>query len=117
MSDRLSPAALALRVLHAAITLGMLAAIAHVWHCAVTGRRDPALKLAVVAIAGESAMVVANGGNCPLGALQERAGDPVPLFELVLPPRAAKAAVPVLGAIAIAGIALIARRGWTESNA
>jgi hypothetical protein len=43
--------------------------------------------------------------------LQERLGDPVPLFELVLSPRAAKQAVPTLGVIAAAGLALLVVRG------
>ncbi len=115
-TTQLSPTALALRTLHAAITLVMLAAIAHIWRCAITGRRDAALNVATAAIAVESTLIVANGGDCPLGPSQERAGDPVPLFELVLSPHAAKAAVPALGAIAITGIALVVRRGWTESN-
>jgi hypothetical protein len=55
-------------------------------------------------------LVAANGGDCPLGALQERVDDPVPCFELVLPPRAAKLAVPVLGGIAAAGLLLLAAR-------
>jgi hypothetical protein len=38
--------------------------------------------------------------------VQRRLGDPVPMFELVLPPRAAKAAVPVLAGVAIAGALL-----------
>ena len=63
--------------------------------------------------AGEGLLVVKNRGDCPLGGLQERLGDPIPLFELVLPPRAAKLAVPVLGAIAGAGIALLARDART----
>ena len=46
-------------------------------------------------------------GNCPLGPFQARLGDPVPLFELVLSPRAAKAAIPVLAAVAVAGIAAL----------
>jgi hypothetical protein len=37
-------------------------------------------------------------------------GDPIPLFELVLSPRAAKRAVPVLGTVAGAGIALVLAR-------
>jgi hypothetical protein len=37
-------------------------------------------------------------------------GDPVPLFELVLPPQAAKQAVPVLGAVTATGLALAAAR-------
>lgn len=49
-------------------------------------------------------------GNCPMGRVQEEWGDPVPFFELVLPPRAAKAAVPVLAGVALAAIAALAVR-------
>jgi hypothetical protein len=41
--------------------------------------------------------------------LQDRLGDPVPMFELVLPPRAAKAAIPVLAAVASVGLVLALR--------
>ena len=99
----LPPAALAFRALHAAISVGFLSAIAYVWSCALTGRRGPMLRLAVAPLAGEGLLVAANGGDCPLGGLQEQLGDPVPLFELVLPPNAARRAVPVLGAPAAAG--------------
>jgi hypothetical protein len=54
--------------------------------------------------------VTANRGDCPLGGLQDRLGDPVPLFELVLSPSAARRAVPVLGAVTAAGIGLLLRR-------
>ena len=107
---RLAPAALAFRLAHAGIAAVFLAAIAHVWACALTGRRDPLLRVAVAALTLEGVVVAANGGDCPLGPLQDRLDDPIPLFELVLSPRAAKRAVPVLGAIAAAGIALLARR-------
>jgi hypothetical protein len=107
---RLSPAALALRTAHAGISLVFLSAIAYVWWCALTRRRTRLLRVAVVALTCEGAAVAANRGDCPLGCLQERAGDPVPLFELVLSPRAAKRAVPTLGAVAAAGMALLAVR-------
>src|SRR5687768_4694681 len=94
---RLSRPALALRSAHAVIALAMLGAIAHLWWCALTGRGGRLLRPAVAALLGEGAAVVANHGDCPLGPLQERLGDPVPLFELVLSPRAAHRAVPVLG--------------------
>jgi hypothetical protein len=55
----------------------------------------------------EGAALIVGRGNCPLGPFQERLGDPIPLFQLVLPPRAAKAAVPVLAAVAVAGIAAV----------
>jgi hypothetical protein len=73
----------------------------------------------VVALAAEGVLVAANGGDCPLGPLQQRVGDPVPLFELVLPPRAARIAVPVLGAVAAGGFVLLATRrsGQPATNA
>ena len=106
---RLSPAALAFRTFHTAITLGFLSAIGYVWWCVLTGRRDRRLNVAVGALVAEGAFVAANGGDCPLGPLQDRLGDPVPLFELVLSPAAARRAVPVLGAIAGVGILLLRR--------
>jgi len=107
--EKLSPAALALRSLHAAIAAGFLCSIAYVWWCALTDRRGALLRIAVTALAGEGVVVIANRGDCPLGGLQERLGDPVPLFELVLSPQAARRAVPVLGLITAAGVALLSK--------
>lgn len=109
-SRSLSRAALAFRAGHAVIAVGFLAAIADVWASALTGRRGPLLHASVAALVAEGVVVAANGGTCPLGGLQDRMGDPVPLFELVLPPRAARLAVPVLGAVTAAGIVELARR-------
>jgi hypothetical protein len=107
--NALSPAARVFRAAHTAIALGFLGAIAHVWRCALTGHRDRLLRVALATLAVEGTVVAANGGDCPLGGLQERVGDPIPLFELVLPPRAAKLAVPALGSIAALGAALALR--------
>jgi hypothetical protein len=85
-----------------------------VWWCALTGRRGRLLRPAVVALVGEGAFVACNRGDCPLGGLGERIGDPVPLFELVLPPRAAKRAIPVLGGVAALGIALLVARSGRQ---
>lgn len=98
----------AFRVAHAAIAAAFVLAIGYVWWCALRGRRGPLLHVAVGALAGEGALVVANHGDCPLGGVQERLGDPVPLFELVLSPRAADRAVPVLGAVTGVGFAALA---------
>jgi len=99
------------RTFHAAIAVEQLLAIAYVWWCALSGRRDRLLRIAVVTLIGEGVLVIANRGDCPLGPLQDRLGDPVPLFELVLSPRAAKRAVPTLGPITAAGLVLLAVRG------
>jgi hypothetical protein len=106
----LTPAAFVLRAAHTAISIAFLYAIAYVWRCALTGRRNRGLRVAVAALCGEALVVTANHGDCPLGGLQQRAGDPTPLFELILTPRAARRAVPVLSAIAFAGIALLTRQ-------
>ena len=58
----------------------------------------------------EGAGLVVGRGDCPLGPLQERLGDPVPLFQLVLPPRGAKAAVPALAAVTVGGLVMLAVR-------
>lgn len=110
----LSRAARAFRFGHAAIAVAFLLAIGYVWWCALTGRRDRRLRFAVVALTAEGAFVAANRGDCPLGGLQQRLGDPVPLFELVLPATAARRAVPVLGAVTAAGLLLLMRRHPTS---
>jgi hypothetical protein len=93
-----------------AIAIVGLSSLAYVWTCAVTRRRDRMLGVSVVALAMQGLGVLIGRGNCPLGPLQRRLGDPVPLFELVLPPRAARAAVPTLVAVTLGGvIALLAR--------
>ena len=51
-----------------------------------------------------------------MGPLQAQIGDPVPFFELVLPPRAAKAAVPILAGASIAGFLAVALRPPSESR-
>jgi hypothetical protein len=55
-------------------------------------------------------VVGANHGDCPLGPLGDRIGDDVPLFELVLSPRAAKLAIPTLGTVTAVGLGLLAAR-------
>jgi hypothetical protein len=106
---QLSPAALAFRFTHAAIAGALLIAIGYVWWCALTARRGRMLRVAVGALIGEGIAVAVNRGDCPLGGVQDRLGDPVPLLELMLSPKDARRAVPVLGLMTAAGIALLAR--------
>lgn len=107
---QLSGAALGFRVAHTAIAVVELAALGCVWTCALRRRRGRLLGASVGLLALEGVGLVAGRGNCPLGPLQARLGDSVPLFELVLPPRAAKAAVPALAAVTVVGLVLVALR-------
>jgi hypothetical protein len=68
------------------------------------------LRPAIAALASEGVLVVTNQGNCPLGPIGDRIGDPVPLFELVLSPRAARRAIPALGLVTAVGLGLLAAR-------
>ena len=86
------------------------ACLGYVWLCALTGRRDRILGAALATLSVQGAALLIGRGNCPLGPLRQRLGDPTPLFELALPPRAAKAAVPVLVAVALGGVAIVALR-------
>jgi hypothetical protein len=100
----------AYRVFHAAWSVAGLASLAYIWTCAATRRRDRWLSASIAFLSIEGAGLVIGGGDCPMSPLQARIGDPTPFFELVLPPRAAKTAVPVLAAASIAGFAAVALR-------
>ena len=108
--ERLTPAALALRTAHAGIAFVEIASLGSVWHAALTGRRGRHLDAAAGLLVAEGAALVVGHGNCPLGPLQQRVGDPTPLFELVLPPRAARLAVPLLSGVAVTGLLIAVKR-------
>jgi hypothetical protein len=98
------------RIVHATWSVAQLACLAYIWACAANGRRTGRLWAGVAFLLVEGGALVVGRGNCPVEHLQAEWGDPVPLFELVLPPRAAKAAVPVLAVVSLAGIAALAVR-------
>jgi hypothetical protein len=90
--------------------VAQLASLALILRRAVTRRRDRALRASVAFLLVEGGALIAGRGNCPMGRLQEEWGDPVPFFELVLPPRAAKAAIPILVGVSLAALAGVALR-------
>ena len=104
------------RVAHTLIAVIDLVGLGYIWTCALTRRRDRLLRFSVAALLVEGVALVVGRGNCPLGPLQRKLGDPVPLFELVLPPRGAKAAFPVLAAMSAGGLALLAVRRPSDTS-
>ncbi len=98
------------RIVHASWSVAQLGALAFIWACALTGKRSRPLWASVAFLLAEGAALVVGRGDCPVGPLQAEWGDPVPFFELVLPPRAAKAAIPILAVVSVAGIAALVLR-------
>ncbi len=98
------------RVVHAVWSVAGLSTLGYIWLCAVTGRRDRRLVASVAFLSIEGVGLAVGHGDCPMGPLQEKWGDPVPFFELVLPPRAAKAAVPILAVATVSGLLAVAVR-------
>jgi len=87
-----------------------LACIAIVYVRVWRARAGPITIAALAALTLEGLLVLLSKGNCPLGPLFRRLGDEKPLFELVLPSRAAKLAVPVLSAVTVVGAVLLGVR-------
>jgi hypothetical protein len=107
----LGAGAKAFRAAHLVWGVAGLASLGYIWLSALRRRRDRVLAASVAFLAIEGVALVIGRGNCPFGPFQRRLGDPVPMFELVLPPRAAKAAIPGLVVVTLAGFAaLLIRR-------
>jgi hypothetical protein len=98
------------RVLHAAWSVAQLWCLGDIWVSVVTRRRSRRLWAGVAFLFVEGGALVVGHGDCPVGPLQAEWGDPVPFFELVLPPHAAKAAVPVLAVVSVTGVVGLALR-------
>lgn len=100
----------AFRVAHVAWGIVALSALARIWTCAVTRRRGRLLWASVAFLLTQGGALLAGRGDCPFGPFQRRLGDPVPMFELALPPRAAKAAIPILFVVTVAGMVAVVLR-------
>jgi hypothetical protein len=92
------------RIAHVVWGVFNLAGLAWIWRAALLRRRDRYVDWSVGLLLAEGGALVVGRGNCPFGPLQTRLGDPVPMFELVLPPRAAKAAIPALTVVTLAAL-------------
>jgi hypothetical protein len=97
-------------MVHAGWSVAQLAALATIFGAVARRRRGPGVWACVGFLLLEGAGLVVGRGDCPMGRVQERWGDPKPFFELFLPPRAAKAAVPVLAMVASAALLGLAVR-------
>ncbi len=114
--SQLPPRAKAFRLAHVAWGVASMAALTHVWVSAWRRRRGRLLVASMAFLSVEGIALVIGRGDCPFGPFQARLGDPVPMFELVLPPRAAKAAVPLLTVVTLAGFVAALLRGRASAR-
>jgi hypothetical protein len=98
------------RIVHASWSVAQVWCLGDLWFSVLARRRSPRLWAGVAFLSLEGAALIIGRGDCPVGPMQAKWGDPVPFVELVLPRRAAKAAVPVLAAVSLAGMAALALR-------
>ena len=97
-------------MVHTAWSIVGLASVGYLWACALARRRDPGLAAGITFLVVEGVALGIGGGDCPMAGRQREWGDPKPFFELVLPPRAAKAAVPILFGASLARLIALAVR-------
>jgi hypothetical protein len=105
--SELSLSARLFRVAHGAWGALNLIGLALVWRAGITRRRDKRVYASGALLLSEGAALVVGRGDCPFGPFQQSLGDPVPMFEWFLPPRAAKAAIPALTLVAICGLMVL----------
>lgn len=108
--SELPPGARLFRVAHGVWGAFNLAALAYVYRAAARRARDDYVIASMALLGAEGVALIIGRGDCPFGPLQARLGDPVPMFEWFLPPRAAKAAIPLLTVVSLAGFAAVALR-------
>jgi len=90
----------ALRIVHGLFAVYFIGCLGYLYYAAFAGRLDWLLILAIVSLAVEGfAVFILNGGDCPLIHIQRKIGDDKPFFELILPPKLAKRAIPIFAAL------------------
>jgi hypothetical protein len=102
--SELSPSARLFRIAHGTWGAFNLIGLALVWRAGITRQRDRRVYASSGLLLAEGAALVVGRGDCPFGPFQQGLGDPVPMFEWFLPPRAAKAAIPVLTIVTVCGL-------------
>lgn len=95
------------RILHGIITAFFLTCIIYIYYAGITNQKTTLAYIAVAFIFIEGLVVSLNKGVCPMGPLHKMFGDQKTFFELFLPKKVAKKAVPFLGIIAAIGVLFV----------
>jgi hypothetical protein len=96
-----------LRTIHTIFALYFIACLVALYYFAFTKQFNTVTTIALVSLAIEGFVVfILNKGDCPLIHIQKRIDDPIPFFELFLPPKIAKRAIPFFAILTITGLVL-----------
>lgn len=98
-----------LRIIHGILTVYFTFCLFYLYIVGLTGGVNRTLfMISTLSLAAEGIAIFAlNQGACPLIHVQKRIGDDKPFFELLLPPRLAKQAIPVFALLTIVAILII----------
>jgi len=101
-----------LRILHGLVTIYFMLCLLYLYTVGLTGNVNGILfTLAILSLAIEGIAVFAlNRGDCPLIHIQRRVGDNKPFFELFLPPKLAKQAIPIFALLTVIAVLIILLR-------
>lgn len=100
-----------LRTIHGLFALYFILCIFCIYYAIFTLSLDIYLGIAISSLVVEGIMVfLLNRGDCPLIHIQRKIGDEIPFFELFLPKKTAKKAVPFFLYITFFGLLILAVR-------
>ncbi len=100
-----------LRFFHGIFALYFICCIIYLYYAAITANFNFLLILALISLSLEGiAVFILNKGDCPLIYIQNKLGDNIPFFELFLPKKAAKQAVPFFSILTWLAVILLSIR-------
>lgn len=102
----------AARALHTVINVVMSLATFTILYAGVTGVHGPWLSIALILLAIETAIFVANGLRCPLTAIVARYSGDTPVSDTFFPDRLTRHTLRIFGPLLAIGVALLAARLW-----
>lgn len=97
-----------LRVIHGLFALYFIFCLIYLYYAAIFSKIDIFLIIAIASLSIEGLIVfILNNGDCPLIHIQRKIGDETPFFNLFLPSKLAKKAIPTFARITWFGVALL----------
>ena len=99
---------LLLRIIHGAFAAYFALCLVYLYYALFQSRYDLLLVISIVSLGIEGILVYGfNRGDCPLIHVQRRIGDDIPFFELFLPRRFARHAIPVFAVFVLIAVGVL----------